>query len=417
MIPTELSERLRWRLEGYRNVMVDFQRDLTAINAVGPANGGDGEWQRAGFVRDALIALGLGHAREFNADDLRAYGGQRPNLVLLCEGSHDGPTVWVLAHLDTVPPGDLALWKTPPFEAVEQDGRLYGRGTEDNQQGLTSMIFGLRAVLEEGLLPSTRVGLVFVSDEETGNTYGLKHLLQRARELFQPSDLIVVPDYGSPRGDLLELAEKAVLQVRFDVTGKQAHASLPGVGGNAHRAAAYLVVRVDERLHAQFCLQDPLFDPPTSTFEPTRRDANVPNINTIPGTDRFWFDCRVLPSVSLEGVKEEIEAVAGEVAREFGVQVAVEYVNEHRAAPATPADAPVVLALADAVRQVLQVEPRMVGIGGGTVASELRRVGLPAVAWSTSDGTAHQPNEYCVIDNMVKDAIVLAHLFVREAGS
>ncbi len=63
---------------GYRNAMVDFQRDLTAVNAVGPTNGGDGEWQRAGFVREALNAMGMGRVRELHAVDSRAYAGRGP---------------------------------------------------------------------------------------------------------------------------------------------------------------------------------------------------------------------------------------------------------------------------------------------------------------------------------------------------
>ena len=414
MVSTDLSERLRWRIEGYRNAMVDFQRDLTAINALGPGSGGDGEWHRAGFIRDVLAGMGLGHANQIDALDSRAYGGRRPNLVLTREGLQSSPVVWVMAHMDTVPPGDESLWDTPPFEMVERDGRIYGRGVEDNQQGLTAMIFALRAVLEEGVLPTSEVGLLFVADEENGNAYGLLHVLKAAPELFGPQDLVVVPDFGSPAGDLLEIAEKSVLQVRFTVRGKQAHASMPDAGVNAHRAAAHLTVRLDGALHEAFPQSDTMFDPPTSTFEPTRRDANVPNVNTIPGVDRFWFDCRILPSVSLDGVKSRINEVAGEIAEEWGVEVDVAYTGEHPAAPPTAANAPVVLAVADAVRQVRGVEPKTIGIGGGTVAAEFRRRGIAAVAWSTCDGVAHQPNEYAIIDNMVADALVLAHLFVRD---
>lgn len=413
MVSTDLAERLRWRIEGYRKAMVEFQRDLTAVNAVGPLNGGDGEWQRAGFLRDALAGMGLGHAREIDAVDPTSYAGRRPNLVLVHEGLQDRPTVWVMAHMDTVPPGDESLWDTPPFEVVERDGRLYGRGVEDNQQGLTSMVFALRAVLEEGLTPTSDVGLLFVADEETGNDYGLKHVLRAAPELFDAGDMVVVPDFGSPAGDLLEVAEKSVLQVQFTVTGRQAHASTPAAGLNAHRVATILAQRVDTRLHAAFSLRDDMFDPPTSTFEPTKREANVPNVNTIPGVDRFWFDCRVLPSVPLDEVKAEVAAVAAAVAEETGARIDVAYTSEHPAAPPTAANAPVVLALTEAVRQVRGVEPRTIGIGGGTVAAEFRRRGMPAVAWSTCDGVAHQPNEYCVIDNMVADARVFAHLFVR----
>jgi len=113
-------------------------------------------------------------------------------------------------------------------------------------------------------------------------------------------------------------------------------------------------------------------------------------------------------------VKAAIDSVARAVAGDFGATIDVNYTNENPAAPPTAADAPVVLAVAEAVRQVRGVEPKIVGIGGGTVAAEFRRRGIPAVAWSTCDAVAHQPNEYSVIDNMVSDALVLAHLFVRD---
>jgi succinyl-diaminopimelate desuccinylase len=53
------------------------------------------------------------------------------------------------------------------------------------------------------------------------------------------------------------------------------------------------------------------------------------------------------------------------------------------------------------------------GIGGGTVAAVFRRAGFPAACWSKLDETAHQPNEYCIIDNMVGDAMVYGHIFLQ----
>jgi succinyl-diaminopimelate desuccinylase len=54
------------------------------------------------------------------------------------------------------------------------------------------------------------------------------------------------------------------------------------------------------------------------------------------------------------------------------------------------------------------------GIGGGTVAALFRREGFEAACWSRLDETAHQPNEYCIIDNMVGDARVFAHVFMQD---
>ena len=54
------------------------------------------------------------------------------------------------------------------------------------------------------------------------------------------------------------------------------------------------------------------------------------------------------------------------------------------------------------------------GIGGGTVAAFFRQQGLPAAVWMTVSQTAHQPNEFCLLSNLVGDARVLAHVFLEE---
>jgi succinyl-diaminopimelate desuccinylase len=67
-----------------------------------------------------------------------------------------------------------------------------------------------------------------------------------------------------------------------------------------------------------------------------------------------------------------------------------------------------VKALEKAVREVYKVEPKVQGIGGGTVAAFFRRLNLPAVVYSRLNETAHQPNEYCILDNLIGDAKVFA---------
>ena len=412
-VPEELSERLARRIRGYRDEMVTFQCHLTAIQALGPEGGGEGEWVRSRYLLERLREFGVSDVREFDAPDGRVPGGLRPNLVARVGGHRVHPAVWVMAHMDTVPPGELSLWETDPFEAVVKDGKVFGRGTEDNQQGLTAALFALRALVDEGLTPTTDAAVLLVADEENGNTFGIDYLLQARPTWLARTTSWWCRTSGSLTAPMLEVAEKSILWGLFEVHGRQVHASVPADGINAHRAAANLAVRLDERLHARFAASDQLFDPSGSTFEPTKREANVPNVNTIPGEDRFYFDCRVLPGYPLADVKVEIESAAAEIEAEFGVTVEVSYPNQAPAAPATSADAPVVLTLAEAVRQVRGVEPYPMGMGGGTVAAVFRRRGIPAVAWGTMQGLAHQPNECCDIDNMVADSLVFAHLFMR----
>ena len=105
-----------------------------------------------------------------------------------------------------------------------------------------------------------------------------------------------MPDAGSEDGTMIEVAEKSILWLRLTLLGQQGHASRPQRAENTLRAAAHVIVALDE-LHREFPGQNPLFRPPESTFEPTRKEANVGNINTIPGRDVFYLDCRVLPEI------------------------------------------------------------------------------------------------------------------------
>jgi len=138
----------------------------------------------------------------------------------------------------------------------------------------------------------------------------------------------------------------------------------------------------------------------------------VPNINTIPGRDVFYLDCRVLPDYDLARVKARITDIAREVAGRFGVTLEVEPVQELPSAPATDPQAPVVQALTRAIREVYGREATPRGIGGGTVAAFFRQVNLPAAVWMTVSDTAHQPNEFCRLSSLLGDARVLAHVFL-----
>ncbi|MFW6126780.1 MAG: M20 family metallo-hydrolase [Thermodesulfobacteriota bacterium] len=397
------------RLEQYREEMINLQRELVSRVAVGPDQGGPGEGEKAAFLEELLTDWGL-RVDNYPAPDPRVAGGGRPNLVAWLPGQ-TVDKVWVLTHMDVVPPGDLSLWDSDPYTLRVDGDRLIGRGAEDNHQSLVSSLMAVKALLDLGITPPRSVGLALVSDEETGSKKGLDFLLSTQPQLFSPQDLIIVPDAGSMDSTLIEVAEKSILWLRLTLLGKQCHASRPQLGRNTLRAAAHVIVAL-EALHREFAGENPLFDPPESTFEPTQKEGNVGNINTIPGRDVFYLDCRVLPEFDLEQVKERVAAIGRETAAKFGVSLEVEPVQELPSPPPTDPDAPVVKALVRGIREVYGREARPRGIGGGTVAAFFRQRGLPAAVWMTVSHTAHQPNEYCLLSNIVGDARVLAHVFL-----
>jgi succinyl-diaminopimelate desuccinylase len=409
MVPKNKFQLVFDRLAAYQQEMIGLQRELVSRVAVGPEAGGPGEGEKAAFLADLLKSWGL-TVDHYPAPDDRVAGGQRPNLVAYLPGQRP-EKVWVLSHLDVVPPGDDTLWHSDPYSLRVEGDRLYGRGTDDNHHGIISSLMAVKALLDLGITPARTVALALVSDEETGSQKGLAHLLQEQRQLFSDQDLIVVPDAGSPDSTLIDVAEKSILWLRLELAGEQVHASRPHLGKNTLRACAHMIVAL-EALSREFPRQDPLFEPQISTFEPTKKEANVQNINTVPGRDVFYLDCRVLPDYDLAQVKDRVLALGGEVAARFGVKLEVTPVQELPSAPATSPEAPVVKALIRAIGEVYGREARPQGIGGGTVAAFFRQAGLPAAVWMTVSHTAHQPNEFCLLSHLLGDARVLAHVFL-----
>ncbi|MFW6128489.1 MAG: M20/M25/M40 family metallo-hydrolase, partial [Halobacteriota archaeon] len=214
-----MTQDLIEKLESSRDEIAETLANLIRIKALSPENGGDGELDKAKYVEQLLEGFEI---ERYDAVDERAREGVRPNLVTKIDGEEE-KTIWIISHLDVVPEGDLSLWDTDPFEPVVKNGRIYGRGSEDNGQAVVASLFAARAIKESGLKPRYSLGVAFVADEEVGSKYGIQHLLKQ--DIFDKEDLIVVPDAGSPQGDQIEIAEKSILWLKFSVQGKQGHAS------------------------------------------------------------------------------------------------------------------------------------------------------------------------------------------------
>ncbi len=394
--------------------VIDFQQLLVSIPAIAPEGGGQGEDEKARAVQDYLSRFGFPTPQIIKAPDSRVACGYRPSLSYVIPGRDPSKTFWVLAHLDVVPPGDAAAWQTDPFTLKVDGDVIYGRGVEDNHHGLVSGFLLAKALVAEKAVPPINYGLLLVADEENGNAYGLDYIVKNHAGLFGPQDMFLVPDAGNAEGTLIEIAEKSILWLKVVVEGKQCHASMPQEGCNTLRAAADFIVRL-EALKEKYGRTDDLFDPPTSTFEPTKKEANVDSINIIPGRDVFYIDCRVLPGYDLADVRATIEGIGAEVAAKHGVRLSYEEKQHVQAAPATPPDAAIVRQLSKAITDVYGGTPFCQGIGGGTFAALLRARGFPAVVWSAILENAHQPNERALVSTMVKDALVMARVLWDNA--
>jgi succinyl-diaminopimelate desuccinylase len=398
-------------IEKQRDEMIQALKEIIRIPAIAPENAGEGELKKAERLVRILETVGFDKIERFDAEDERVPSGKRPNVIAYYYGENKAERIWIITHLDIVPPGEDSLWTvTKPFEPVVREGLIYGRGSEDNGQSLIASIYAIKALKSLGIKPKKTAALAFVADEEQGSEYGIQYLIQQG--LFKKDDLIVVPDSGNENGSFIEIAEKSALWFRIRTIGKQTHASRPAEGLNANRIGMEYALALDKLLHEKYPLKNEYFDPPESTFEPTKKEKNVDAVNIVPGEDVTCFDCRILPDYNLEGILNDIHKLAEEYEKRTGATIKIEILHESVAPRPTDANSKIIQMLKEAIKTVRGIEPKVGGIGGGTCAAFFRKINVPAVVWSTIDETAHQPNEYAKIENIINDAKIYAILMI-----
>jgi cysteinylglycine-S-conjugate dipeptidase len=202
---------------------------------------------------DAFDQAHVEASAEATAALLRAEGleveivreGGRPAVIGHVDGPPGSRTVMLYAHHDVQPPGDEALWDSPPFEPTERGGRLYGRGAADDKAGIMAHVAALRA--HSGSLP---VGVtVFVEGEEEIGSDSLATILDKHGEKLR-ADAIVLADstnwaIGEPA---LTTTLRGMIRVVVTVTTLD-HGVHSGMFGGAVPDALTALIRVLASLH------------------------------------------------------------------------------------------------------------------------------------------------------------------------
>jgi acetylornithine deacetylase/succinyl-diaminopimelate desuccinylase-like protein len=196
------------------------------------------------FVRHPSISTdpkykdGMRGAQEFVSELLRSIGftvevvktDLHPIILAQRAGDPAWPHVIIYGHYDVQPPDPLNLWKTPPFEPAERDGRLWGRGTADNKGPLMTHITAVGRLLEKNPRLPLRITFLIEGEEETGSPSFLPFLEQYKHRL--KADLVFLSDTGIPREDqvVITCGLRGLVLCDIEVTGARSdlHSGLHG---------------------------------------------------------------------------------------------------------------------------------------------------------------------------------------------
>lgn len=184
--------------------------------------------------------LKIAEENGFTAKNYDYYAG---SADLYPEGE---PELGILAHLDVVPVSEKD-WSFPPFELAEKDGRLYGRGSEDDKGPLVAALFAMKAVRECGFALKSNVRLIAGCSEETGSELDIEEYTKRAK---MPKK-VFTPDAEFP----IITTEKGML--RFSFGGSFDCKAIESIKGgtvvNAVPSEVSAVIRCDESTREVTC--------------------------------------------------------------------------------------------------------------------------------------------------------------------
>ena len=170
------------------DLMPQVRADLEALVRIPSVSASSFDQSQVARSAEAVAAL----LRAEGLDVEVIVEGGRPAVIGHIDGPDGAPTVTLYAHHDVQPPGDESDWDSAPFEPVERDGRLYGRGAADDKAGVMAHLAALRA--HAGNLP---VGVtVFVEGEEESGSPSLGTILERHGDKLA-ADAIVIADSGN----------------------------------------------------------------------------------------------------------------------------------------------------------------------------------------------------------------------------
>ena len=242
---------------------------------------------RAGGLQILGDLLGpLGFTVQYVPFDL-APGPAADNLY--AKWGQSGPVLCFAGHTDVVTPGHEQDWKHRPFDAIIENGVLYGRGAVDMKGGIAAFVSAFAQLRRDGFTPDGCVTIVVTGDEEGPAINGIRQMVPWMKQQGEGFDACIVgePVSTGRLGDVLKIGARGSMTGTLVVEGIQGHV------GYAHRARnpVHPLVKMLADLVA-----DPL-DTGSALFEPssiqiTTVDVGNPTSNVIPARAEATFNIR-----------------------------------------------------------------------------------------------------------------------------
>lgn len=298
----------------------------------------------------------------------------------------EGENLCFAGHVDVVPAGQG--WDSDPYEPVERDGYIYGRGTQDMKSGVAAFVLALKEAKDfKGTL-----SLLLTSDEEGEGTYGTIEVINHLKKISMLPDAVVVaePTCEDVFGDAIKVGRRGSINGYITLKGKQGHAAYPEKSVNpidliASRLSAMAGVDIDNG--------DEYFAP--SKFVVTDIRAGMQVTNVTPGELKMMFNVRNTTLTTQKEVREFVERNLEGLDYELRLtQGSYPFV--------TDTGTKLVKNIGEAIREVTSLKPKHSTAGGTSDARHFAPLDIDVVEFGVINDTIHAVNERTARDEVEK---------------
>ena len=391
--------------------LVALTQDLVRIDSVYRPESGNTEKLVVRFIADWI-------RKQLNTEPLvEEVTPGRENVIVTLDFGQPGPCLMLEGHTDVVSEGDRNLWSHDPFGAEIAEGRIYGRGACDMKAGLAVNLLTAKTLRNGGLPLKGKLRLGIVCDEE-GMMIGIKDYIKKGH-----ADEVDAALVSEPEENQLCLSMKGAIRAVVRVKGKMAHGCMPltGINPNTRLARIILAFEQYESEEKIRCGADPFLGLPSITFTVVQAppEGETAQLNVMPAEAIGYLDIRTTPCQDHDAVRARLHVILEELARDDpDFKAEIEFI-EDRPVVSMEKDEPIVLAAAQAYRDVTGRRERYNGVPGATDGTFLRALkNIPSLVNGPGPRhLPHQKDEYVEIRELCEAAriyVLTAYRFLNS---
>lgn len=359
---------------------LEFTKDLIKIPSVTPFDGG-----ALDLLQSKLAQMGFVCKRYVfeDVDNLYARIGT------------SAPHICFAGHTDVVPTGDLAKWSNPPFEPIEKDGNLYGRGTADMKSAIAAFACAVQNYLSSYKLKGS-ISFLITGDEEGAAINGTKKLIAQIDGEGERIDHCIVGEPTCPHilGDMIKNGRRGSINCTIKVHGKQGHVAYPDKADNP----------IPALLEILYLLQNHKLDDGAEGFQPSNLeivtiDVGNPATNVIPSNASARFNIRFNTNHTGEGLKNWIIETRNIVQQKYSAHIELDIAISGE--PFFTAPSKFTEIVQDSAFEITKHRP-LLSTSGGTSDARFIKNYCSVIEFGIVGATLHQIDEHVKIDDIFK---------------